>query len=205
MLLGAPGAGKGTQAQVLVGALGIPQISTGDMLRAAVGRKTALGVEAKGYMDAGQLVPDGLVIGIVRERLSEADCTRGFILDGFPRTVSQAEALGEFTELDHVVSIRVDESSLIERLCGRSTCKACGAIFHSVHSPPATESICDACGGDLFQRSDDQESSIRERLREYELKTSPLANWYRNRGILAEVDGNQAPVAVQNCIRAILA
>jgi adenylate kinase len=204
MLLGAPGAGKGTQAKVLVNALSVPQISTGDMLRAAVSRETELGLRAKACMDAGQLVPDALVIDIVRERLAEADCKSGFILDGFPRTVSQAEALEEFASLDRVISIRVDEELLVARLCGRRTCKACGAIYHVVHSPPAAEGVCDACGGELFQRSDDQESSIRERLKEYEAKTSPLSQWYRDRDLLAEVNGNASPQEVQQHISTAL-
>lgn len=204
MLLGAPGAGKGTQAKILVERLSVPQISTGDMLRAAVSRKTDLGVKAKEYMDSGQLVPDSLVIGIVEERLTEDDCQSGFILDGFPRTVSQAEALSAFTTLDRVISIGVDEDSLVARLCGRRTCKSCGAIYHVVHSPPAAEGVCDACGGELFQRSDDQESSIRERLKEYEAKTSPLTQWYRTRNLLAEVDGNASPQEVQQRISGAL-
>ncbi len=205
MLLGAPGAGKGTQAKVLVERISVPQISTGDMLRAAVSRQTDLGVQAKAFMDAGQLVPDSLVIDIVRERLAEEDCQNGYILDGFPRTVSQAEALSSFAGLDRVISIEVDEESLVARLCGRRTCKSCGAIYHVVHSPPAAEGVCDACGGDLFQRSDDQESSIRERLKEYQAKTSPLTQWYRERSLLAEVDGNASPKEVQHRISAALA
>ena len=200
MLLGAPGVGKGTQAKLLVERLAVPQISTGDMLRSAVARETALGLEAKSFMDSGQLVPDSLVIGIVEERLDERDCREGFILDGFPRTVSQAEALSGFAQLDRVVSIEVGLELLVERLCGRRTCKACGAIYHVVHSPPAAESVCDACGGTLYQRSDDQESSIRERLIEYEAKTSPLTRWYRERGVLVEVDGNASPEEVQQRI-----
>jgi len=202
MLLGAPGAGKGTQAKMLIEQLGIPQISTGDMLRAAVGRETTLGLEAKSYMDGGQLVPDSLVIGIVKERLAESDCADGFILDGFPRTVEQAKALTAFTSLDRVVSIEVSEDALVGRLCGRRTCKSCGAIYHVVHSPPSTAGHCDACGGELFQRSDDQESSIRERLQEYKNKTSPLTAWYQERGNLVLVDGNAAPNAVNDRIRA---
>jgi len=204
MLLGAPGAGKGTQAKVLVDELTVPQISTGDMLRAAVSRETDLGLQAKAFMDSGQLVPDSLVIGIVQERLTEGDCAQGFILDGFPRTVSQAEALDAFAKLDRVISIKVDEESLVARLCGRRTCKSCGAIYHVVHSPPAAEDICDICDGALFQRSDDQEVSIRERLKEYEAKTSPLTQWYTERNLLEEVDGNASPQEVQQRISAAL-
>lgn len=193
MLLGAPGAGKGTQAKILVSQLGIPQISTGDMLRSAVERGTELGREAKRYMDAGALVPDDVVIGIVRERLAEPDTAAGFILDGFPRTVAQAEALAAFTPLDAVVSIEVPEEQLVSRLAGRRTCRACGAIYHVVSSPPSTDGRCDACGGDLYQRSDDQEASIRERLRQYHEKTAPLESWYRERGLLVGIDGTGRP------------
>ncbi len=193
MLLGAPGVGKGTQAKILVTAHGLPQISTGDMLRSAVERGTELGREAKRFMDAGALVPDEVVIGIVRERLSEADTAGGFILDGFPRTVAQAEALAAFAPLDAVVSIDVPEEQLVSRLTGRRTCRACGAIYHVVSSPPSTDGRCDVCGGELYQRSDDQEASIRERLRQYHDKTAPLESWYRERGLLVSIDGTGRP------------
>lgn len=204
MLLGAPGAGKGTQAKQLVGSLGIPQISTGDMLREAVRRETPLGLQAKSLMSTGQLVPDELVIGIVKERLDESDCEKGFILDGFPRTVAQAEALTTFSPLDKVVSIDVPQEALVARLSGRRTCKGCGAIYHVVHSPPSAADLCDVCGGELYQRSDDHESSIRERLQEYSKKTSPLSDWYRRRGILIEIDGDDAPNVVNERIRTAL-
>ena len=204
MLLGAPGAGKGTQAKMLVEQLAIPQISTGDMLRLAVGRETELGLEAKGFMDSGQLVPDSLVIGIVKERLAEPDCESGFILDGFPRTVDQAQALMGFTHLDKVVSLEVSEDALVARLSGRRTCNSCGAIYHVVHSPASTAGACDTCGGKLFQRSDDQGSSIRERLQEYRNKTSPLTAWYQDRGLLVLVDGSAAPNSVNDQIRDLL-
>ncbi len=204
MLLGAPGAGKGTQAKLLVDELGIPQISTGDMLRAAVRKETPLGMEAKAVMTAGQLVPDGVVIGIVEERLAETDCVEGFILDGFPRTVAQAEALSGFAPLDVVLRIDVPQEALITRLSGRRTCKACGAIYHVVHSPPSAAGVCDACGGELYQRADDQELSIRERLLEYKHKTSPVVGWYRRRGVLVEIDGDAAPEDVNSRIRTAL-
>ena len=189
MLLGAPGAGKGTQAKRLVNRKGLPQISTGDMLRAAVRNETPMGLEAKRYMDAGGLVPDEVVIGIVRDRLTESDCAKGFILDGFPRTVGQAEALDAFAKLQAVVNIVVPEEQVVARLSGRRTCKACGAIFHVVNSPPSSSGVCDQCGGDLYQRSDDNETSIRARLAEYREKTAPLEGYYRQQGVLHEVDG----------------
>ncbi len=193
MLLGAPGAGKGTQAKRLSADRAIPQISTGDMLRSAVAKGTQMGVEAKRYMDAGGLVPDEVVIGIVRERLAESDAAVGFILDGFPRTVAQAEALAGFVPLDAVVNIAVPSEMVVARLSGRRTCKACGAIYHVVSSAPSVEGVCDACGGELYQRSDDNETSIRERLRQYADKTAPLVAWYGERGVLLDVEGTGSP------------
>jgi adenylate kinase len=196
MLLGAPGAGKGTQAQQLAGEIGIPQISTGDMLRSAVADQTPMGLKAKRFMDLGQLVPDEVVIGIVEERLTSADCAKGYILDGFPRTVPQAEALNGFAPLEAVVDVQVPESELISRLCGRRTCKSCGAIFHVVSSPPSRDGICDRCEGELYQRSDDNEASIKERLGQYKSKTAPLSDWYGERGVLKRVDGTGKPSEV---------
>lgn len=204
MLLGAPGAGKGTQAKMLTSAFEIPQISTGDMLRAAVSNKTELGVTAKQFMDSGSLVPDEVVIGIVKERLDAADCRNGFILDGFPRTVPQAEALSEVTQLDAVVNIEVDEELVVQRLSGRRTCKSCGAIYHVVTSAPSVEGVCDVCSGDLYQRSDDNENSIRTRLKSYRAKTAPLASWYADLGILRNVDGVGDPNDIQQRIHAAL-
>lgn len=196
MLLGAPGAGKGTQAQHLSGEIGIPQISTGDMLRSAVAGQTPMGLEAKNFMDLGQLVPDEVVIGIVEERLTADDCAEGYILDGFPRTVPQAVALNSFARLEAVVDVQVPETELVSRLCGRRTCKSCGAIFHVVSSPPSRDGICDRCEGDLYQRSDDNEDSIRERLGQYKSKTAPLSDWYEERGVLKRVDGTGQPSEV---------
>lgn len=196
MLLGAPGAGKGTQAQHLSGEIGIPQISTGDMLRSAVADQTPMGLEAKHFMDLGQLVPDEVVIGIVEERLTADDCAEGYILDGFPRTVPQAVALNGFAPLEAVVDVQVPETELVSRLCGRRTCKSCGAIFHVVSSPPSRDGICDRCEGDLYQRSDDNEDSIRERLGQYKSKTAPLSDWYEERGVLKRVDGTGQPSEV---------
>lgn len=194
ILLGPPGSGKGTQAQKMVERYHIPQISTGDILRGAVKEQTPLGVEAQGYMDQGMLVPDEVVVGIVRERLKESDCKGGFILDGFPRTVPQAEALdntlGEMQRaIDHVVSIEVPNEELIKRLTGRRTCRNCGAMYHIVFGPPAKEGVCDRCGGELYQRDDDQEETIRARLQVYEEQTAPLIAYYQGKGLLRAIDG----------------
>jgi len=194
ILLGPPGAGKGTQAQRLTQTLGIPQVSTGDILRAAVAAGTPLGREAKAYMDQGALVPDGVVIGIIRERLAALDCARGYILDGFPRTAAQAEALGETlqalgTPLTAVLSITVDPEELVRRLSGRRTCGNCGAAYHRETAPPRRVGLCDRCGGALLQREDDREETIRKRLAVYREQTAPLVAYYRGRGLLREVDG----------------
>ncbi|MBI3006984.1 MAG: adenylate kinase [candidate division NC10 bacterium] len=194
ILLGPPGAGKGTQAQRLTRTLGIPQVSTGDILRAAVAAGTPLGREAKAYMDQGALVPDGVVIGIIRERLGAPDCARGYILDGFPRTAAQAEALGETlralgTPLTAVLSLTVDPEELVRRLSGRRTCGNCGAAYHLETAPPRRAGLCDRCGGALLQREDDREETIRKRLAVYREQTAPLVAYYRGRGLLREVDG----------------
>ena len=194
MMLGPPGAGKGTQAQRLTQAYGIPQISTGDMLRRARSKGTELGDKAARYMDAGELVPDEVVIGIVAERLEEDDVQDGFILDGFPRTVGQAEALTEMgVELDAVLNIDVPEEEVIRRLGGRLTCSNCGATFHEEFEPPAEDEICDACGDELVRREDDQPDAIKERLASYRESTAPLVEYYGERGILIDVDGQGTP------------
>jgi len=202
ILLGPPGAGKGTQAKMLTETFSIPQISTGDILRAAVKDGTPMGRKAKEYMDAGGLVPDEVVVGIVRDRLQEADCDNGFILDGFPRTVAQADALQASLEemhkvLDRVISLEVDAEALIERLTGRRTCKDCGRGYHVTFDPSQQVGICDACGGMLFQRDDDQEETIRKRLQVYAEQTSPLIDYYRTAGVLMELDGMQPIPQVQ--------
>lgn len=194
VLLGPPGAGKGTQAKMLVEELGVPQISTGDILRQAVADGTPLGREAKGYMDRGALVPDEVVIGIIRDRLAQGDCRRGYILDGFPRTVAQAEALGKTLQatgaaLDHVLSLQVDEEELVKRLSGRRTCGTCGAMFHVAFNPPKADGTCDACGGPLIQRDDDREGTVRRRLHVYGEQTAPLIAYYEGRGLLRRVPG----------------
>ncbi|PLX83582.1 MAG: adenylate kinase [Desulfuromonas sp.] len=202
ILLGPPGAGKGTQAKMLTERFRIPQISTGDILRGAVKEGTPMGVKAKSYMDAGGLVPDEVVVGIVRERLQKDDCATGFILDGFPRTVGQADALkGTLQDLDKdldaVLALEVDAEALVERLTGRRTCRECGQGFHVKFDPPAEEGKCDSCGGDLIQRDDDQESTIRKRLHVYDEQTAPLIAYYGEGGLLTCIDGMQEIGSVQ--------
>ncbi|MEN8730411.1 MAG: adenylate kinase [Desulfuromonadales bacterium] len=209
ILLGPPGAGKGTQAKMLTERFSIPQISTGDILRAAVKEGTPMGLKAKEYMDAGGLVPDEVVVGIVRDRLLAADCDNGFILDGFPRTVAQADALqaslAEMDKaLDRVISLEVDAEALVERLTGRRTCKECGRGYHVKFDPPREENICDACGGRLIQRDDDQEETIRKRLQVYADQTSPLISYYRDADVLMELDGMQPIPRVQEKILSLL-
>ena len=194
IVLGPPGAGKGTQAQKIVDRYHLPQISTGDILRAAVKEKTPLGVKAKGFMDQGKLVPDELVIGIIEERLKALDCHPGFILDGFPRTIAQAEALQPILikmgkSIDHVINIEVDDEELVRRLTGRRTCKECGAMFHIFFHPPKKEEVCDRCGGPLYQREDDREETIRTRLKEYQKQTAPLVQYYLQKKTLRSVQG----------------
>jgi len=194
ILLGPPGAGKGTQAQKMVEHYHIPQISTGDILRRAVKDGTPLGKRAKSFMDKGQLVPDDVVIDIIDERLRESDCERGFILDGFPRNISQAEALQALLakigkKIDHVINIEVDTEELVRRLTGRRTCKNCGAMFHINFHPPRIEGVCDRCGGELYQREDDQERTIRIRLNEYQRQTTPLIQFYQQKNSLRSIQG----------------
>ena len=194
ILLGPPGVGKGTQAKLLIDRFGIPQISTGDILRAAVKELTPMGVKAKGFMDSGALVPDAVVIGIVEERLVQEDCTKGFILDGFPRTVAQADALDQVLSglgrcIDHVVSLSVDKSELLKRLTGRRACPKCGAVYHVEFAPPKKSGLCDSCSTELFQREDDKEATILHRLAVYEEQTAPLIAYYASCGLLRSVDG----------------
>ena len=196
LLMGPPGAGKGTQAANLVKEFDIPHISTGDMFRAAVKEATELGKQAKACMDAGKLVPDEITIGIVRERLAKADCAKGFILDGFPRTVEQADALTKILEelslnLTRVVDITVPNSALVERAVGRRICKACGATYHVKFNPTKSEGICDVCGGELYQRADDTEETMTNRLSVYEASTKPLIDYYEKAGIYSRIDGSQ--------------
>jgi adenylate kinase len=201
IFLGAPGAGKGTQAREVAKALGVPQISTGDILRDAVQRQTALGLAAKVKMEAGELVPDEVVCGIVEERISEPDCKKGFILDGFPRTIAQAEFVDRMLQAKgrgnpQVVNIRVGEDILIKRLTGRRTCSVCGEIYNVYFGPPRKEGVCDKDGGKLLHRADDHEESIRRRLEAYHTQTSPVIDYYRRKKVLYEVDGSQNPETV---------
>lgn len=209
VFLGAPGAGKGTQAKRLVEKYGIPQISTGDLLRAAVAAGTPLGKEAKAYMDRGELVPDSVVLGMVKERLSKDDCKKGFILDGFPRNVAQAEALDKMLAemsmpLDLALNLDVPFDDLMKRLTGRRTCKSCGQMYNVYYSPSKVEGKCDKCGGELFQRDDDKEETIRKRLEVYKAQTEPLIDYYTKKGILKSVAGTGNIDEIFNSICAIL-
>ncbi len=189
ILLGAPGAGKGTQAEILGRIYNIPTISTGNILRAAIQNGTAIGLRAKEYVDSGKLVPDDVIIGIVRERVAEDDCKNGYILDGMPRTIPQAEALEESgVVFDAVLALDISDETIIERLTGRRTCKECHTTFHLVSNPPKTEGICDACGGELFIRKDDAPETVKGRLKTYHEQTEPLIEFYDKRGKLKHVD-----------------
>lgn len=209
ILLGPPGAGKGTQAKRLIDKYATPQISTGDMLRAALKQGTPLGLEAKKYMDQGTLVPDSVVIGLVKERIQQPDCSKGYMLDGFPRNVGQAEALdkmlGELKQrIDSVVCIEVPNKELLGRLTGRRTCRSCGAGFHVMFDPPKTDGKCDKCGGELYQRDDDNEATVSSRLKVYEDQTKPLINYYEKQGKLRRIDGVGSMDAIFGRITAIL-
>ncbi|MBA9028851.1 adenylate kinase [Peribacillus huizhouensis] len=196
VLMGLPGAGKGTQAERIVEKYNIPHISTGDMFRAAIKDSTELGLQAKSFMDKGELVPDEVTIGIVRERLSQDDCSQGFLLDGFPRTVAQAEALEKIlTDLDrqlqYVINIDVDKNILMDRLTGRRICKSCGATYHLVFNPPAVNDVCDRCGGELYQRADDNEETVQNRLDVNLKQTQPLLDFYEAKGYVRNINGQQ--------------
>jgi adenylate kinase len=209
ILLGPPGAGKGTQAGRIVAEYGIPHISTGDILRSAVKNQTQMGLEAKKFMDAGELVPDSVVIGIVKDRLQEPDTAKGFLMDGFPRTIPQAEALDEALDsLDRWVTktlvILVDEEDLVRRLTGRRICRVCQAPFHVMFNSPQVEGVCDKCGGELYQRDDDSEATVRNRLEVYRKQTEPLIDYYDQAGVVARIDGAQSPDAVYEDIRVAL-
>jgi adenylate kinase len=196
VLMGLPGAGKGTQAERIVEKYGIPHISTGDMFRAAMKEGTELGLKAKSFMDEGALVPDEVTIGIVRERLGKQDCESGFLLDGFPRTVAQAEALEAMLtdlgkKINYVINVDVDKEILMARLTGRRICKSCGATYHLVFNPPAEEGKCDRCGGELYQRADDNEETVQNRLDVNLQQTEPLLDFYRQKGYLKDINGQQ--------------
>ena len=197
LLMGPPGAGKGTQAEKLIREYGIPQISTGDMFRAAVKSGTALGKEAKSYMDKGALVPDSVTVGIVKERLAQDDCKKGWILDGFPRTTAQASALDAILhdlgiQLTAVLDFNVNRDDLVKRVSGRLVCRQCGASFHKEFRPPKQEGVCDNCGGELYQRADDNEVTGRERLAVYDTSTKPLIDYYKVSGRYYEINGDQS-------------
>jgi adenylate kinase len=196
VLMGLPGAGKGTQAEKIVEKYGIPHISTGDMFRAAIKESTELGLQAKSFMDQGNLVPDEVTIGIVRERLSKEDCAEGFLLDGFPRTVAQAEALENILsdlnkKIDYVINIDVDQEFLMERLTGRRICKSCGSTYHLVFNPPTKDDVCDRCGGELYQRADDNAETVQNRLEVNQKQTKPLLDFYEGKGYLRNINGQQ--------------
>lgn len=196
ILLGPPGAGKGTQAELIVEKYGIPQISTGDIFRANIKNGTELGKKAKTYMDAGNLVPDELVVDLVRDRLEQDDCKDGFMLDGFPRTVFQAEELDKIMEskglkIDHVLNIDVKPEKLIKRIAGRRVCRACGATFNIAYKPTAKEGVCDNCGGEVYQRADDTEETVKNRIDVYFNQTAPLIEYYEKAGNIATLDGDR--------------
>ena len=193
VFLGPPGAGKGTQASLISKKFGIPQISTGEILRSAVTAQTPMGVRAKGYMDSGALVPDDVVVGIVEERIAQSDCKLGFILDGFPRTVAQANALtlmlkGMGREIEHVISFEVEPTVLLERITGRRTCKGCGRGYHVIFDPPRVADVCDDCGGELYQREDDCAATMQRRLDVYAEQTAPLKAYYAGESLLRKVN-----------------
>lgn len=209
IFLGPPGAGKGTQAQRIVDEFHIPHISTGDAFRLAMSEGTAMGLKAKEYVDQGLLVPDDITNGIVEERLQQDDCQAGFLLDGYPRTISQAEALERMMSkmgrrIDHVINIAVDRSLLLARLTGRRICKSCQATYHVLFNPPKDEQVCDRCGGELYQRADDTEEKMSTRLDEYDNKTAPLLTFYDQKGLLRQVDGEQSIDVVAETLHTLL-
>ena len=205
ILLGAPGAGKGTQAEILSKLLNVPTISTGNILRAAIKNGTPVGLEAKSYIEAGQLVPDAVIIGIIRERLAEPDCANGYILDGVPRTIPQAEAMEKLgIDIDTALSIEVEDDVIVKRMSGRRTCPSCGSTFHVVNNPPKVEGVCDNCGAALTIRKDDAPETVKARLVTYHQETEPLKAFYEGRGKLVTVDNRPTIEATTEAIRAAL-
>ena len=205
ILLGAPGAGKGTQAVRLADALSLPHVSTGDLFRENLSQGTPLGEKAKGYMDSGALVPDALVVDMLFDRVGRDDCGGGYLLDGIPRTVAQAEALGSRLGSDdrvRVIDIEVPDSAIVERITGRLSCGSCGAVYHKAFNPPAAEGSCDRCGGAISQRADDSAEIVEKRLAAYHEQTAPVAGWYRERVGIQTVDGTQSPDEVFSACRA---
>lgn len=196
LIMGPPGAGKGSQAVMIKEYYHIPHISTGDMFREAIAKKLPLGVLAKEYMDKGELVPDSVTVGLVRERLREEDCKTGFLLDGFPRTLAQAAALDDIlreygSQIDHVINLDVNDAVLIERIAGRRICRQCGASYHIVNRPSKTKGVCDICGGPLYQRPDDNEETVKNRIRVYQEQTKPILDYYQDKGLVINIDGSQ--------------
>jgi adenylate kinase len=209
VLLGPPGAGKGTQAKQLEAELKIPQVASGDLLRLAVRNKTPLGLEAKRYMDQGTLVPDDLVVKLIEERLSHPDAAKGFILDGFPRTLSQADVLSKMLERNHqaidlVVALVVPDQEIIKRISGRRTCKNCGAMYHTIFDPPRNVGLCNKCNGELYQRDDDAEDTVKMRLEVYETQTRPLLSYYQDRSLLRKIEGVGSLDDIHRRIKAVV-
>ena len=209
ILLGPPGAGKGTHAADISKTLGIPHVSTGDMFRAALKQGTPLGLDAKKFMDSGALVPDDLVVAMVRERISQADCTKGFLLDGFPRTAVQAEKLGETLaaaglKIDMALNLACSKDTVVARLAGRRVCRQCGTIYHAKNMPPKREGVCDKCAGELYQRDDDKEATVLSRLDVYERQTAELIGYYRRLGLLKDVDADAPRTETLNALLALL-
>ena len=205
ILLGAPGAGKGTQAAILCKELNIPTISTGNILRAAIKNGTPTGMKAKAFMDEGKLVPDEVIIGIINERVAKEDCANGYILDGVPRTIGQAEAMEEAgIKFDNVVSMEIADETIIDRMSGRRVCESCGASYHIVAVPPKTADVCDKCGGKLIQRKDDEPETVKARLEVYHKETEPLKAFYAERGLLRSVDNQPSVEAVSEAILSVL-
>jgi len=205
VLLGGPGAGKGTQARMLEKRLSVPQVASGDLLRAAVRKRSALGLEAKRHMDKGALVPDELVLKLVQERLHQPDAAAGFILDGFPRTVAQAETLSAFLKergarLDKIIAIIVPDDEIVKRISGRRTCKSCGAMYHLIYDPPRNQDLCNSCNGELYQRDDDAEDTVRMRLEVFAATMRPVLEYYERSGLLAQIDGIGRPEEIQQRI-----
>ncbi len=210
VFLGPPGAGKGTQARELAREWGVVHLATGDMLREALAAGTGLGLEAKRYMDRGALVPDEVIIDLMRERLARPDAARGFIVDGFPRTIAQAEALASLLKdsgqvLDRVIYFEISEPELLRRLTGRRICRRCQTVYHLISAPPRRPDVCDTCGGELYEREDDSEATVRHRLEVYAQQTAPLLAYYSERGLLVPVAGEGSIEAVRRAIRAVVA
>lgn len=209
IIIGAPGAGKGTMSEEIIEKYNIPHISTGDMFRDHIGRKSALGMEAKGYMDRGELVPDSITIGMVKERLKQDDCKAGYLLDGFPRNEDQAKVFMEMLQeanlgLDAVLYLDVDFGAIIKRVTGRRICKNCKSVYHTEFSPSKVAGVCDKCGGELYQRSDDTEESLKQRLSAYSNETVPVINYFESKGLVKTINANQAIEQVSNDLFAIL-